>query len=38
VIGVSTIGDDEQGPPKRCGGLGGACYVGKESGEAISLW
>ena len=25
VIGGSTMEDDEQGPPKRCGGLGGAC-------------
>jgi len=25
VIGGSTMEDDKQGPPKRCGGLGGAC-------------
>jgi len=25
VIGESTMEVDEKGPPKRCGGLGGAC-------------
>jgi len=25
VIGGSTMKGDKQGPPKRCGGLGGAC-------------